>query len=58
LSRLGDARFSVSSVQDAAATKIISWTAQSGNGSINDGQDTLSVAGGKIQYHFTKFTVS
>jgi len=58
LSRLGDARFSVSSVQDAAPTKIIMWTAQGSNGSISDGQDTLSVAGGKIQYHFTKFTVS
>ena len=58
LSRLGDARFSVSSVQDAAPTKIIMWTAQSSSGNIGDGQDTLSVAGGKIQYHFTKFTVS
>ena len=58
LNRLGDARFSVSSVQDAAPTKLITWTAQGSNGSINDGQDTLSVAGGKIQYHFTKFSIS
>lgn len=58
LGRLGDARFSVSSVQDAAPTKIIMWTAQSSSGNIGDGQDTLSVASGKIQYHFTKFTVN
>ncbi|MBI5715614.1 MAG: DUF3380 domain-containing protein [Chloroflexi bacterium] len=58
LSRLGDAKFSVSSVQDAAPTKIIAWTATGSGGSIGDGQDTLSVAGGKIQYHFTKFTVN
>lgn len=58
LSRLGDAKFSVSSVQDAAPTKIITWTAHSSNGNISDGQDTLSVAGGKIQYHFTKFSIA
>ncbi|MBI5054687.1 MAG: DUF3380 domain-containing protein [Chloroflexi bacterium] len=58
LSRLGDAKFSVSNVQDAAPTKIIAWTATGSGGSIGDGQDTLSVAGGKIQYHFTKFTVN
>lgn len=58
LSRLGNGVFTTTSVQDNPPTKIIQWAAQSGNGSINDGQDTLSVINGKIQYHFSRFTVS
>jgi hypothetical protein len=40
------------------SSRHLSWTANSTAGSVQDGSDTLGLAGGKISYHYTFFSVA
>jgi hypothetical protein len=57
LNRLPGAVFSVMDSSGQPPTRIFSWTASNGQNMINDGNDTLGLREGKIQYHYTRFTV-
>jgi len=56
--QLPGAVFSAMDTSGQPPTRIFSWTASNGQNMINDGNDTLGLREGKIQYHYTRFTVS
>ena len=37
--------------------RTFKWTARGSTGSITDGSDTLGLLDGRIQYHYTSFTI-
>lgn len=55
---LPDAIFSLTNYTKAGSSRHVNWTAESPNGRVHNGSDTLAIMDGKIAYHFTSFTVS
>jgi hypothetical protein len=56
--RLPGALFQITGFSGSGNSRHISWTATSSGGTVRDGNDTLGIRDGKIQYHYTYFTVS
>jgi hypothetical protein len=54
---LPDATFKVTGKSGTGRTRHFTWEAQSNQGQIIDGNDTLGLKDGRIQYHYTYFTV-
>jgi hypothetical protein len=56
--RLPGARFKLLDLQAFANSRRFHWTAASPRGQVLDGDDTLGLVDGRIQYHFASFTIS
>jgi len=56
--RLPSANFVMRSSSGHDPTAMFTWTANSSNGLVNDGSDTVGLREGLIQYHYTRFTVA
>ncbi|TDI83885.1 MAG: hypothetical protein E2O74_06005 [Chloroflexi bacterium] len=54
---LPEASFEITGKAGSGSTRHYTWTAQSSRGQVIDGNDTLGLREGKIQYHFSYFTV-
>lgn len=54
---LPGARFEVTGNTKKDNLRILTWTANSNNGRVLDGKDTLAIQNDKISYHYTYFTV-
>lgn len=55
---LPNAVFTLTGFSGSGSTRHFTWTANSNQGSVHDGNDTLGLVGGKIAYHYSFFTVS
>jgi hypothetical protein len=55
---LPGARFTLTGFSGSGNTRHFNWTAQSSQGTVRDGSDTLGTIAGKIAYHYTSFTIS
>jgi ketosteroid isomerase-like protein len=55
---LPGASFQITSKNVAGRTAHFTWNAASDRGRVLDGNDTLSLRDGKIQYHYTYFTLT
>jgi hypothetical protein len=55
---LPNATFSLVSYSGSGSSRHLTWTATSGAGHVNNGDDTLGLLDGKIAYHFSSFSVS
>jgi hypothetical protein len=55
---LPGATFQLTGKTVAGRTAHFTWSATSDRGKVQDGNDTLSLRGGKIQYHYTYFTLT
>lgn len=55
---LPEGRYELTGQMGQASSKKFTWSAQSSKGKVVDGSDTLGIRDGKIQYHYTHFTVS
>jgi hypothetical protein len=55
--QLPNATFTVRSQTGQDPTRIFSWSALSPRGRVLDGQDTLGLRDGLIQYHYTRFSI-
>jgi hypothetical protein len=56
--RLPNALFQLTGFSGTGNSRHLTWTATSPSGSIRNGNDTLGIRDGKIQYHYTYFTIS
>jgi hypothetical protein len=56
--RLPGAVFQVTGYGGSGNSRHFTWTATSSNGSVRDGNDTLGIRDGIVQYHYTYFTIS
>ena len=56
--RLPDAAFTLLNSTGQDPSRMFAWSAASNSGSVVDGNDTLGLRDGLIQYHYTRFTVS
>ncbi|HLB46452.1 MAG TPA: nuclear transport factor 2 family protein [Anaerolineales bacterium] len=56
--RLPDAAFTVLDSTGQDPTRIFTWSALSNAGNVIDGNDTLGLRDGLIQYHYTRFTIA
>jgi len=54
---LPNATFTMTDYSGDLGSRHFTWTAVSDAGSVNNGQDSFGLVGGKIVYHFTFFTV-
>jgi len=54
---LPDAQFQVTSKRGTGSSRHFTWTAESKAGKVLDGNDTLGILDGRIQYHYSYFTV-
>jgi len=54
---LPDGKFDITGKAGSGSTRHYTWTAQSSRGQVVDGNDTLGLREGKIQFHFSYFTV-
>jgi hypothetical protein len=54
---LPDATFKVTGKSGSGRTRHFTWEARSSKGAIFDGNDTLGLIDGRIQYHYTYFTM-
>lgn len=54
---LPNASFVLTGTSGGGNNRHHTWTAQSSNGKVNNGSDTLGLQDGKIVYHYTFFTV-
>ncbi|MFN2147927.1 MAG: hypothetical protein ACK2T2_06010, partial [Anaerolineales bacterium] len=54
---LPDARFEVLGKTGEGRSRHFLWRAESSRGRVVDGNDTLGIVDGRIQYHYTYFTV-
>ena len=54
---LPGATFEVTGKAGSGTTRHYTWTAQSSRGQVFDGNDTLGLKEGKIQFHFSYFTI-
>ncbi len=54
---LPEAKFEITGKAGSGSTRHYTWTAQSSRGQVVDGNDTLGLREGKIQFHFSYFTV-
>jgi hypothetical protein len=57
-SRLPGGLFQITGYSGTGNSRHIAWTATSSGGAVRDGNDTIGIRDGKIQYHYTYFTVS
>jgi len=55
---LPKARFEMTSKSISGRSRHVTWKASSDNGSVSDGNDTLGLQDGLIQYHYTYFTIT
>ncbi|MGD8759412.1 MAG: nuclear transport factor 2 family protein [Anaerolineales bacterium] len=55
---LPDGRFELTGKSGDENSRHFTWTATSLNGSVADGSDTLGMRSGKIQYHYSYFTIT
>lgn len=55
---LPDARFVLSNFSGTGSARQFYWTATSKAGKVLNGNDTFGLANGKIQYHFSSFSVT
>jgi hypothetical protein len=49
--------FTLTASSGTGPTRQFTWTARSSAGNVNNGSDTLGLAGGKISYHFSSFSL-
>lgn len=56
--KLPGAEFTLGKMDINGAMRHFRWNARANNGKIATGSDTIGLAGDKIAYHFTNFTVS
>ena len=56
--QLPGAQFSAQEASGAGNSWRVTWTATSPNGTVTDGDDTLGLREGLIQYHYTYFTLT
>lgn len=54
---LPSGRFEVTGKAGSGTTRHFTWTAKSPRGQVGDGNDTLGLRQGQIQFHFTYFTI-
>jgi len=54
---LPDAEFLVTSKSGTGVSRHFTWTATSSRGKVIDGNDTLGIKDGRIQYHYSYFTI-
>lgn len=54
---LSQARFKLNGKSGYANSRRFTWAAESTNGVVFDGNDTLGILNGKILYHYTYFTI-
>lgn len=54
---LPNARFEITGASQTDTVRTITWSAQSANGRVLDGKDSLAVKNGQIAYHYSYFTV-
>ncbi|MGW8249734.1 MAG: nuclear transport factor 2 family protein [Anaerolineales bacterium] len=55
---LPDAKFTLTGQSGSGNTRQLTWTAKSDKGRVSNGNDTLGLRDGKINYHYTYFSVS
>jgi hypothetical protein len=55
---LPDATFELTGKSGTGNSRHFTWTATSQNGEVLDGNDTLGIRDGSIQYHYTYFTIT
>jgi hypothetical protein len=55
---LPQAKFTMTGKSITGRSRHVTWTASSKAGSVFDGNDTLGLQDGRIQYHFTYFTIT
>ena len=55
---LPNARFTLTGSSGTGNSRHLTWTAQSPNGTVDNGNDTLGLMDGKIAYHFSSFSVN
>ncbi|MGD2252076.1 MAG: nuclear transport factor 2 family protein, partial [Anaerolineales bacterium] len=55
---LPDGRFSLTGKSGDENSRHFTWTATSLSGSVADGSDTLGMRSGRIQYHYSYFTIA
>jgi hypothetical protein len=55
---LPDAKYALTGVSGSGNSWNFTWTAKSTRAQVSDGCDTLGLLGGKIQYHYTYFTLA
>jgi hypothetical protein len=55
---LPNATFSLTGMTGSGQSRQFTWQASSDAGSVLDGNDTISLRDGKIQYHYTYFSVT
>lgn len=55
---LTNASFELNAKSGSGSTRHFTWTAISDQGNVADGSDTLGIRDGRIQYHYTYFTVN
>jgi len=55
--QLPNATFTLQTHSGQDPTRIFTWTAVSSKGRVLDGQDTLGLRDGLIQYHYTRFNI-
>jgi hypothetical protein len=55
---LPNARFTLTGFGGTGSSRHLNWTAVSSLGKVLNGDDTLGLAGDKIAYHFSSFTVA
>jgi len=56
--RLPGAVFQVTGYSGSGNSRHFTWTATSPAGLVRDGNDTLGIRDGKVQYHYTYFTIA
>lgn len=57
-SRMPGASFTLLDSSGQDPSRVFTWTAVSSGGKILDGNDTLGLREGRIQYHYTRFTIT
>jgi hypothetical protein len=55
---LPNSQFRVTGKMGSGQTRQFTWMARSDNGVVLDGNDTLGLRDGRIQYHYTYFTIN
>ncbi len=55
---LPQATFTLTSFSGGGNSRHFTWTAQSSQGNVRDGSDTLGIFDGKIAYHYSSFKIS
>jgi hypothetical protein len=56
--RLPGALFQITGFSGTGNSRHLTWTATSTAGNVQNGNDTIGIRDGKIQYHYTYFTIT